>query len=96
MRVGEQDMTEGTILNVAPLIDAEIGWTRDTGDWVYMTEDDIYGVLMSAKAGDVVRMHDGGDHQNVTAAALKRALPKLKKNGFSFITIDELMAYTTS
>lgn len=93
VRVGEQEMTEGTIPNVAPLIDAEIGWTRDTGDWVYMTEDDIYKVLISAEAGDVVRMHDGGDHQNVTAAALKRALPKLKEQGFSFITVDELMAY---
>lgn len=93
VRVGETDMTEGAIPNVAPLIDAEIGWTLDTGDWVYMTEDDIYKVLMSAKAGDVVRMHDGGDHQSVTAAALKRALPKLKEQGFSFITVDELMAY---
>lgn len=86
-------MTEGTIPNVAPYIDAEIGWTVDTGDWVYMPEDNIYDVLMSAKAGDVVRLHDGGDHQDVTAAALKRALPKLKAKGFSFITIDELMAY---
>ena len=93
VRVGEDSMTEGTIPNVAPYIDAEIGWTVDTGDWVYMPEDDIYDVLMSAKAGDVVRLHDGGDHQDATAAALKRALPKLKAKGFSFITIDELMAY---
>ena len=93
VRVGSESMKDFTIPNVAPLIDAEIGWTLDTGDWVYMTEDDIYGVLMSAKAGDIVRMHDGGDHQNVTAAALKRALPKLKEKGFTFVTIDELMVY---
>ena len=56
-----------------------------------MTEDDIYGVLMSISAGDVVRMHDGGSQQDATVAALKRALPKLAKRGYEFVTVDELM-----
>lgn len=95
VRVGDSEMGESVIANVASLIEAEIGWTLDTGDWVYMSEDEVYDVLMSAKPGDVIRMHDGGDHQDVTAAALKRALPKLKDKGFTFITIDELMAYAS-
>lgn len=93
-RVGPKDLDETSLLVVAPLIDAEIGWTRDTGDWVAMTEDDIYGVLMSTKAGDVVRMHDGGNRQDATVAALKRALPKLVKKGYEFVTVDELMGGT--
>lgn len=95
-RIGSKDLDEGSLLVVAPLIDAEIGWTRDTGDWIYMAEDDIYDVLMSAKPGDVVRMHDGGSHQDATVAALKRALPKLVKKGYEFVTIDELMGRTNA
>ena len=93
VRIGGEALVGDVVPNLVSLIDAEIGWSVDTGDWVYMDENSIYDVLMSVKPGDVVRMHDGGDHQDITAAALKRALPKLKAKGFSFITIDELMAY---
>ena len=93
VRLGSDEIPLGVILNLAPHIEAEIGWTLDTGDWVYTPEEDIYDVLISAKPGDVVRMHDGGDHQDITAQALKRALPKLKAQGYSFVTVDELMAY---
>lgn len=93
VRMGNVDMAEWVALNVFDLIDAEIGWTLDTGDWIYMDEDDIYDVLMSAKSGDVIRMHDGGGDQANTVAALKRALPKLVKQGYTFITVDEMMEY---
>ena len=93
-RIGGEDLPENAIAAVAPLIDAEIGWTLDTGDWVYMAEDDIYGVLMSAKPGAIIRMHDGGGNQEATVGALKRALPKLAKQGYEFVTIDELIGNT--
>ena len=95
-RIGSEDMYENEIPVVAPLIDAEIGWTLDTGDWIYMTEDDIYKVLMTIKPGDIVRMHDGGDHQDVTANALKRALPELVKKGYQFVTLDEFLSKSTN
>ena len=38
-------------------------------------------------------MHDGGGDRSETAAALRDALPKLKAEGFKFITVDELLAY---
>ena len=94
VRLGSGDMSDWVALNVFDLIDAEIGWTIDTGDWVYMTEDDIYDVLMSVKPGSIVRMHDGGGYQDTTVAALKRALPELAKQGYKFITIDEMLEYT--
>lgn len=91
VRVGGEDMSERAIVALAPMIDAEIGWTLDTGDWVYMDEDSIYDVLMSVKAGDVVRLHDGGGDQEPTVNALKRALPKLARRGFEFVTIDQML-----
>ena len=93
---GQDGMDGAAMLNVSDKVDAEIGWTLDTGDWVYVSEDEIYDVLMSAESGDVIRMHDGGDRQDVTAEALKRALPELTKKGYRFVTIDELMKYPSS
>lgn len=93
IRLGNEDMNETAVVNLASVIDAEVGWTLDTGDWVQTTEDAIYDVLMSMKPGDVVRMHDGGTHQSATVKAFNRALPKLKQKGFEFVTIDEMMPY---
>ena len=50
-------------------------------------------MFMDVEPGDIVVMHDGQYDCSATAAALRRALPKLKERGFSFITIDELMRY---
>ena len=93
IRLGNDEMNATAIVNLATVIDAEVGWTLDTGDWVATTEDAIYDVLMSMKPGDVVRMHDGGTHQSATVKALNRALPKLKEKGFEFVTVDEMMPY---
>ncbi len=95
VRMGSSDMTDWVALNVFDLIDGEIGWTIDTGDWVAMPEEEIYDVLMSVKPGSIVRMHDGGAEQDETVSALKRALPALKKKGFEFVTIDELLERST-
>ena len=95
VRLGDKDLEEGSLVVLAPYIDAEIGWTLDTGDWLSMDETQIYDVLMSAKAGDVVRLHDGGGYQDTTVSALKKALPKLVAKGFSFVTIDELLGVET-
>lgn len=93
VRLGATDMAADVANNVFDLIDAEIGWTLDTGDWVGVGEDQIYDVLMMAEPGSIIRMHDAGQYQDATVAALERALPKLAKRGYTFVTIDEMMQY---
>ena len=93
IRLGADEMDEIAIVNLASIVDAEVTWTLDTGDWIPVTEEGVYDVLMSMKAGDIVRMHDGGTHQSATVKALNKALPKLKAKGFEFVTIDEMMPY---
>ena len=36
-------------------------------------------------------MHDGGGDRSQTVSALKEALPKLKEQGYRFITVSELV-----
>ena len=80
-------------MNVEDLITAEIGWDIDTEDWRKPGSDAIAQAIKSATPGDVILMHDGGGDRSETVEALKEALPYLKKQGFRFITIDELMQY---
>ena len=78
---------------IADQVDAVIGWDLDSGDWTTTNSDVVYDTLLQAEPGDIVVLHDGDYNCSSTAVALRRAIPKLKEQGYSFVTIDELMAY---
>ena len=80
------------VSNLQDLVDVEVGWNIDTEDWRRPGAEKIAEAIMSAEPGNVVLMHDGGGDRSQTVEALKIALPKLKAEGYSFVTIDELMS----
>jgi peptidoglycan-N-acetylglucosamine deacetylase len=61
-------------------------WDLDTRDWENsQTPTGIYNrVIRNVHNGSNVLMHDGGDSQRDSLAALKRILPKLKSMGYTF------------
>ncbi|GID91072.1 polysaccharide deacetylase family protein [Amorphoplanes digitatis] len=61
-------------------------WDLDTRDWENsQTSNGIYNrVIRNVHNGSIVLMHDGGDSQRDSLAALKRILPKLKAKGYTF------------
>lgn len=73
------------------LISAEIGWNIDTNDWQKPGASTVAKRIESAGAGNIILMHDGGGDRSQTVAALKEALPVLKDEGYSFITVQELI-----
>ena len=77
--------------DLSDLIDAEIGWNIDTGDWQKPGVDTIAQRIESAGPGEIILMHDGGGDRSETVAALKQALPKLKEEGYRFVTVSELI-----
>ncbi|MBQ6410707.1 MAG: polysaccharide deacetylase family protein, partial [Atopobiaceae bacterium] len=81
------------VTNLWPYLDAEIGWDLDTEDWALPGSDAIASVLMSAQPGQVILMHDGGGDRWQTVEGLRQAMPYLVEQGYSFVTIDELLAY---
>lgn len=93
VRLPGGNMDEDTVVNIAPYVDAEIGWNVDTADWTIPGVDVIYDALMSVKPGDIVLCHDGGGDRSQTVEALEKALPELKKKGFTFITVGEMLQY---
>lgn len=85
---------DGDILKtLEPYVTFEIGWNIDTMDWSRPGTDEVEKQLMKAGSGDIVLMHDGGGDRSETVEALAECLPKLKEQGYRFVTIDELLAY---
>lgn len=79
--------------NVQDLISAQIIWTVDTEDWSEPGTEAIVASIEGASSGDIVLLHDGGGDRSETVAALEEALPYLIDEGYTFVTIDELMEY---
>ncbi|MGZ0040132.1 polysaccharide deacetylase family protein [Paenibacillus ottowii] len=68
-------------------------WHQDTLDWRKPGVQRIANkVLRNARNGDIVLMHDYVYKSTQTMEALKIILPELKKRGFTFITVSELLA----
>lgn len=73
------------------IVTAEIGWNVDTQDWRKPGAEAIAERIKSAQPGNVVLMHDGGGDRSQTVEGLRMALPYLKEQGYSFITVSELI-----
>jgi peptidoglycan/xylan/chitin deacetylase (PgdA/CDA1 family) len=82
-----------TVSILEPYVDAEIGWDVDTEDWRLPGADAIYERLMSVQPGQVILCHDGGGDRSQTVEAVSRAVPELVAQGYTFVTIDELLKY---
>ena len=67
-------------------------WHQDTEDWKRPGVDQIVSkVLKGAKPGDIVLFHDAGGDRSQTVKALEEILPALKKEGYEFVTVSDLL-----
>lgn len=67
-------------------------WHLDTLDWKRPGVNKIVSfVLDGAKEGNVILFHDGGGNREQTVKALETILPALKRKGYTFVTISELL-----
>lgn len=69
-------------------------WHQDTEDWANPGVQKIVDtVLTGTKPGNVILFHDAGGDRRQTLQALDKILPELKKQGYQFVTISELLEY---
>ncbi len=67
-------------------------WHLDTLDWKSPgTSRIVNTVLKGVKEGNIVLFHDGGGNRQQTVKAMERILPELKKQGYRFVTVSELL-----
>lgn len=66
-----------------------IQWSKDSLDWRNRGEEIEYNNVMNGiKSGDIVLLHNNGKY---TATNLKKIIPSLQMEGYSLVTIDELL-----
>ncbi|MCH5586045.1 polysaccharide deacetylase family protein [Shimazuella sp. AN120528] len=65
-------------------------WDQDTKDWSNRTKKSsiVNKVIRNASNGDIVLFHDLNEK---TVLALKEILPELKKRGYQFVTVSQLL-----
>lgn len=69
-----------------------IMWSSDSIDYSRPSVPRlINNVFREAKPGGIVLMHDGGGNRSQTVQALPTIIEKFRKQGYSFVTIPELL-----
>jgi len=67
-------------------------WSVDTRDWVPASCDDIVNAVIGNVDGDeIILMHDYVVGKSNTPAALEIIIPKLLDEGYTFVTVSELL-----
>ncbi|MER2000667.1 MAG: polysaccharide deacetylase family protein [Lysinibacillus sp.] len=67
-------------------------WHQDTEDWKDPGVNTIVNkVINGIEEGNIVLFHDGGGNREQTVKAIEIILPKLKEQGYKFITVSEML-----
>ena len=71
-----------------------IMWSADSIDYALPPPPTMVNrVVRQATPGGIVLLHDGGGPRKNTVAALPAMISRLKKKGYRFVTIPELLEY---
>lgn len=84
-----------TIVKAAEALNYQVviwTWSQDTRDWSGISAAKISErVIDNAKPGDIILLHDQGGDRSNTVEALEIILSALTKEGYKFVTLDELV-----
>ena len=74
-----------------------IYWTVDSEDWKGKSADSIVSsVMRSVRGNDIVLFHDYTCPNDNTVEALEVLIPLLRREGYRFVTVEELKSRTAS
>ncbi|RKD22066.1 hypothetical protein BEP19_13410 [Ammoniphilus oxalaticus] len=70
-----------------------VRWSIDPKDWDQRRNGQVIAEHVGAvvKPGDIVLFHDGGANQAETIKAVRTIVRNLKKRGYKFVTVSELL-----
>jgi len=69
-----------------------ISWTVDTRDYQRRTVEALVDdVMKGVKPGSIILFHDGPGKREATLAAVKRIVPRLRAQGYTFVPVSQLL-----
>jgi peptidoglycan/xylan/chitin deacetylase (PgdA/CDA1 family) len=72
-----------------------VQWDIDPRDWALPGVSAIYSnVIVNAHNGAIIIQHDGGGNRSETLAALPIEIDTLRREGFQFVTVTQMLGYT--
>lgn len=67
-------------------------WSIDTHDWAHASKSKIINTISNnVRSGDIILFHDYISGENHTVEALDYIIPTLKKEGYEFVTVTQLL-----
>ncbi|MGL5064993.1 MAG: polysaccharide deacetylase family protein [Microcoleus sp.] len=84
-------LTNGLVAYAQKKDYATIMWSADSLDWRSSTQSLMENVMRQANSGGIVLMHDGGGNRARTVQALPEIISRLRKEGYRFVTVPELL-----
>ncbi len=85
-------LTNGLVAHAKNKKYATLMWSADSRDFQRPAPATMVNtVLKNARPGGIVLLHDGGGDRTRTIQALPTIIAKLKQQGYSFVTIPELL-----
>jgi peptidoglycan/xylan/chitin deacetylase (PgdA/CDA1 family) len=91
------EFTQRTWLNSGGKLSVSVLWTQDSEDWKLPGADTIVSnSLINITSGSIILMHDGGGNRDQDVEALPTLIETLQSEGYTFVTIDELLASDSS
>ncbi|ADL06816.1 polysaccharide deacetylase family protein [Thermosediminibacter oceani] len=85
---------EARVKEIAKLNYKVIAWSVDSLDWKSLTAEQVKtNILENVREGSIILQHSagGGEDLSGSVAALKDVIVTLKKEGYRFVTIPELL-----
>ena len=75
------------------LVSAVITWNVDSGDWLLQGATSVVDTVVgSVSNGDIVLLTDNDATAEQTVEALPQLIDRLRENGYSLVTLSELIA----
>ncbi len=69
------------------------GWNVDSRDWQRPgVKRIVRNVVSATRPGSIILMHDGGGDRSQTVRALPFIIRQLKARGYTFVTLDQMVA----
>ena len=86
------DFTEKAWLNSGGKASVSVLWNQDSLDWKRPGANTIVtNSLKGITSGSIILMHDGGGPRDQDVEALPQIIEQLQGQGYSFVTVSELM-----